>query len=198
MKQIWSAPQRNAAPILEVLRKVLPAPGLALEIASGSGQHAAHFCKAMPAVRWQPSDIDESVLPSIDAWRAESGMDNFLPSVLLDVSADEWAVDAVDAIFCANMIHISPWESCLGLFRGAGRLLPQGGAMILYGPFIENDVETGESNLRFDKSLKSRNATWGLRQLEEVKAAARAEGLVFDERIQMPANNLCAIFRREP
>ncbi len=195
MKKIWPAPQRNAAVITSVLDRVLP-PGLTLEIASGTGQHAAHFCAALPKVQWQPSDYDASALPSIDAWRLETGLANFLPAVQIDVGEDPWPVLEADAIFCANMIHISPWDRCLGLFRGAGRLLSTGGVLVLYGPFRERDVETAQSNENFDESLKSRNPEWGLRYLHDVEAAANECGLQLEERVVMPANNLCAVFRR--
>ncbi len=195
MKKTWPAPQRNAAAITSVLDRVLPA-GLTLEIASGTGQHAAHFCAALPRVQWQPSDYDASALPGIDAWRVETGLANFLPAVQLDVGEDEWPVHEAGAVFCANMIHISPWESCLGLFRGAGRLLISGGVLVLYGPFREQDVETAQSNENFDESLQSRNPEWGLRYLHDVEAVANECGLQLEERVAMPANNLCAVFRR--
>lgn len=197
MKQTWPAPQRNAAAILEVLQRVLPSPGLTLEIASGSGQHAAHFCEALPEIQWQPSDYDESVLPSIDAWGEDNTHGNFRRAVHLDVSQEIWPVAAADAIYCSNMIHISPWECTGGLFRGAGRVLPAGGVVLLYGPFLESAVETTESNLQFDASLKSRNPEWGLRHLDDVAAVANAHGLVLEERVAMPANNLCVLFRRQ-
>lgn len=196
MKQTWPAPQRNAAAILDVLERVLPNPGLTIEIASGSGQHAEHFCRALPNVRWQPTDYDATVLPSIDAWREESGLKNFLPAARLDVTSDAWPVDEADAVFCANMIHISPWECCLGLFRGAGRVLSEGGIAVLYGPFIEAELETAPSNANFDASLRSRDPSWGIRHLDEVAKVAKGEGMTLQERIAMPANNLCVVFSR--
>ncbi len=196
MKKVWPAPQRNAAPILEVLERVLPNPGLTIEIASGSGQHAAHFCKAMSGIRWLPTDYDPSAIPSIDAWREESGLENFLPAKHLDVTADVWPLERADSLFCANMIHISPWASCLGLFRGAGRVLRPGGIAVLYGPFLEQEVETAASNRQFDASLRSRNPDWAIRDLGEVCDVAKSSGLEFQERIAMPANNLCVVFER--
>ncbi len=196
MKKTWPAPQRNAAHILEILKRVLPTPGLTIEVASGSGQHAEYFTRAMPGVKWQPTDFDPTSLPSIDAWRVESGAENFLPAAFLDVSTDTWPLEHADALFCANMIHIAPWECCLGLFRGAGRILSAGGVAVLYGPFIESDVETAESNLGFDVSLRSRNPEWGIRDLDEVVTVAKREGLELEERVSMPANNLCLVFRR--
>lgn len=196
MKKVWPAAQRNAAHILEILERVLPTPGLTLEIASGTGQHAAHFAQAMPSIRWQPTEYDQTSLPSIDAWREESGLENFLPAAHLDVMSDVWPVSAADSVFCANMIHIAPWACCLGLFEGAGRVTSDGGLLVLYGPFLESDVETTESNLGFDASLRSRNPEWGIRHLDEVEAVANRAGFVLEERVSMPANNLCLMFRR--
>lgn len=197
MKKTWPAPERNAPPILEVLERILPSPGFTLEVASGTGQHAAHFCAALPEIRWQPTDVDETAIPSIDAWRVESGLDNFLPAVLLDVSSKDWPVDQADSIFCSNMVHISPWESTLGLFRGAERILRPGGLVVIYGPFLERDVETTESNLKFDESLKERNPAWALRYLHDVEAVANEHGFELIERVPMPANNITVVFRRE-
>lgn len=197
MKQTWPAATRNAEPIVQVLRRVLPTPSSVLEIASGTGQHAAHFCQAMPSIQWQPSDQDPDALPSIDAWRRACGAANCLQPLQLDVCDEEWPIKTADSVFCANMIHIAPWRSCLGLLRGASRVLPSRGALILYGPFREADIETAPTNEAFDQSLKSRDPEWGLRNLEDVQAAAEECGLEFDERVQMPANNLMLVFRRK-
>ena len=196
MKKVWPAAQRNAAHILEILERVLPTPGLTLEIASGTGQHAAHFAQAMPSIRWQATEYDQTSLPSIDAWREESGLENFLPAAHLDVTSDVWPVNAADSVFCANMIHIAPWACCLGLFEGAARVISDGGLVVLYGPFLESDVQTTESNQGFDASLRSRNPEWGIRHLDDVAAVANREGFVLEERVSMPANNLCLMFRR--
>ena len=195
-KKTWGAPLRNADPILEILQRVLQPDSSVLEIASGTGQHAAHFCSAMSEMRWQPSEYDASALSGIDTWAAEAGAPLLQKAIALDVCQDTWPVDSVDAVYCANMIHIAPWQACLGLMRGVGAVLSSGGALALYGPFLEDDVTTAPSNLAFDGSLKSRNPAWGIRHLSEVKAAAEEQGLRFEERVVMPANNLLLVFRK--
>ncbi|MBV2148443.1 DUF938 domain-containing protein [Sphingobium sp. AS12] len=186
---------RNRDAILAILRDVLPSAGLVLEVASGSGEHAIHFAAALPALDWQPSDPDPAALGSIAAWRAEAGLPNLRAPILLDAAGD-WPINRADAILCINMVHISPWDGTLGLLRGAGRVLPPGGLLYLYGPYIRDDVETAPSNLAFDASLKARDPRWGVRRLEDVVAAAEAQGLRFDRVVEMAANNLSVIFRR--
>lgn len=189
------ATERNRDAILAVLRDELPSSGLVLEVASGSGQHVVHFAAALPALDWQPSDPDPAALASIESWRQEAGLPNVRPPLRLDASAD-WPVERADAILCVNMVHISPWEATLGLMKGAGAVLPPGGLLYLYGPYLRENVETAPSNLAFDASLKARDPQWGLRRVEDVIAAATGEGLVFRQLLEMPANNLSLIFRR--
>ncbi|MBV9883616.1 MAG: DUF938 domain-containing protein [Sphingomonadaceae bacterium] len=193
-----SAPHvaRNAAPIAEVLRRVLPARGLVLEVASGSGEHALHFAREFPKLLFQPSDPEPAALRSIEAWRAAAGLFNLLPAVPLDARARDWPVSAADAILCINMVHISPWSATEGLMRGAGRLLGSGAPLYLYGAYRQEGVETAPSNLAFDESLRAREAQWGVRDLEEVAAEAEKNGLVLEEVVPMPANNLSVVFRR--
>jgi SAM-dependent methyltransferase len=187
-----AAAERNRGPILEVLQRVLPATGRLLEIASGTGQHAAHFAAALPGWRWQPSDLDDAGFASIQAWTA--GLSNVLPPLRLDAACDGWSVGEVDAIYCANMIHIAPWEACLGLLRGAARCLVPQGLLILYGPYRIGGEHTAPSNAAFDADLQRRDAAWGVRDLEAVAEAARAHGLALRERIAMPANNQMLVF----
>ncbi len=196
MKQTWAAPERNKQPILDVLRRTLPARGCLLEIASGSGQHAAFFAAQMPQWTWQPSDIEPSNLESIAAWVSESGLPNLRTPRMLDVCSTDWSIDAVDAIYCANMIHIAPWACCIGLIQGAAKHLTVDGQLILYGPFRLEGAHTAESNRTFDESLKARNPEWGVRDLNDVIALAARAGLVFVERTAMPANNQTVIFAR--
>lgn len=186
---------RNRDAILAVLRDALPSSGLVLEVASGSGEHAAYFAAALSHLNWQPSDPEASALASIDAWRVEAKLPNLLPPVMLDAAAP-WPVNRADAIICINMAHISPWSATLGLMEGAGKTLPAGGLLYLYGPFIRDEVETAPSNLAFDASLKARDPQWGLRRIEEVSAAAEARGFSLDRLIEMPANNLSLLFRK--
>ena len=187
---------RNRDAIAAVLADWLPPAGSVLEVASGSGEHVIHFAAAFPHLDWQPSDPDPAGLASIAAWRAEAGLVNVAPPVALDASASGWPLDRADAILCINMVHISPWETTLGLFAGAARLLAPGAPLILYGPYIEADVPTAASNLDFDANLRTRDPAWGLRDTDMVKSAARDAGLAFAERRAMPANNLMLLFRR--
>jgi hypothetical protein len=187
---------RNRDAIAAVLADWLPAAGTVLEVASGSGEHVVHFAATFPALDWQPSDPDPAGLVSIAAWCADAGLANIAPPLALDASAGEWSIERADAILCINMVHISEWAATLGLLAGAARLLPIGAPLILYGPYIEPDVPTADSNMAFDASLRMRDPAWGLRQIDDVKAAAAAAGLTFAERRAMPANNLMLLFRR--
>lgn len=188
---------RNREPILEVLAPRLPARGLVLEIAAGAGEHAVLNAAALRHLQWQPTDPDPEALISIAAWRDHAALPNLLPPLRLDASdPDSWPVAQADAVVNINMIHISPWAAAEGLMAGAGRLLPAGGLLYLYGPYLEADVETAPSNLAFDQSLKDRNPAWGLRRLDDVTALAARHGLTLAERIAMPANNLSVIFRK--
>jgi len=196
MKRHSPAAERNRDPIAAVLSEVLPESGTILEVASGTGEHAAWFAALFPKLRWQPSDPDPESLASIRAWRAEAGLDNLLEPLLLDASAEPWPVDSADAILCVNMVHISPWTATVGLMRGAGRLLPAGGPLLLYGPYRRAGVPTAPSNEAFDASLRARDSRWGLRELETVEAEAEANGLGLDRVEPMPANNLTLVFRK--
>ncbi len=185
---------RNRAAIATMLGELLPAAGAVLEVASGSGEHCAYFAEHFPKLEWHPSDPDPDALASIASWCA--GLANVRLPVALDAAAARWPVGHADAILCINMIHISPWDATLGLMAGAGRLLPPGGPLILYGPYREAGVPTAPSNAEFDQSLRARDSEWGLRLLGDVAAAAAAQGLVFERRVAMPANNLIVAFRR--
>ena len=192
-----AAAERNQAPIVAQLQRLLPARGLLLEIASGTGQHAAHAAAALPAWRWQPSDADESALASIGAWC--QGLPNVLAPLLLDVMAADWpAPKPVDAVFNANMVHIAPWPVCAALMQGAARHLAAQGLLVLYGPFIVEGESTAASNLAFDGDLRQRNPAWGLRRLSDVLQTGRSAGLHLQTRISMPASNLLLAFGRAP
>lgn len=193
-----SAPHvaRNAEPIAAVLRSVLPERGLVLEVASGTGEHVVHFAREFPRLLWQPSDPDPVALRSIEAWRADAEFFNLLPPISLDVRAAEWAIPEADAMLAINMVHISAWSATAGLMRGAGRLLAAGAPLYLYGAYRQAGAETAPSNEAFDAWLKARNAEWGVRDLEDVQAEAAKHGLVLEEVVPMPANNLSVVFRR--
>ncbi|MFZ5778787.1 MAG: DUF938 domain-containing protein [Pseudomonadota bacterium] len=196
MKRHAPAAARNRQPILDVIAPRLPKSGLVLEVASGSGEHAVHFAAALPGLVFQPSDPDPEARASIDAWTAESGLPNVRPAVALDAAAATWPIERADAVLCANMIHISPWESAEGLVAGAGRLLPTGGVLYLYGPYRRNGRHTAPSNEAFDLDLRRRNPAWGVRDLEAVSALAAQHGFGPPEVVEMPANNLSVVFRR--
>ena len=183
-------------PIVAELQRLLPPSGRMLEIASGTGQHAAHFSACLPGWQWQPSDAEADALASIAAWCA--GLDRVRAPVRLDVIAASWpGVDAeVDAIFCANLIHIAPWPCCAALMRGAARHLAPGGVLVMYGPYLEDEVAVSAGNAAFDADLRARDPAWGLRRRADVAAQAERAGLVLRERVAMPANNLLLVWER--
>ena len=193
-----SAPpaERNQGPILEVLRRVLPAKGLVLEIASGTGQHVAHFAAALPKLDWQPSDPDPELRASIAAWIAHAGLANLRPPLALDVGAPAWPLARAEAVLCINMIHIAPWAAAEALVAGAARLLGRGGVLYLYGPYRMGGRHTAESNAAFDADLRARNPEWGVRDLEAVAALAERSGFGAAETVAMPANNFSVVFRK--
>jgi SAM-dependent methyltransferase len=185
--------ERNKGPILEVVRRVLPAQGVVLEFGSGTGQHVAHFAAALPSLVFQPSELDTARHPSIRAWTRE--LANVRPPIELDVTRRPWPVETADAIVCINVIHISAWRTTLALMEGAGELLPSAGVLVTYGPYRRGGRHTAPSNEEFDASLKSRNPEWGIRDMEEVEAAANRAGLRLEEAVAMPANNFTLVFR---
>lgn len=197
------AADRNKQPILEALTRILGKQGAALEIASGTGQHAAWFASAMPHWAWQPTDADARMLPAIASRVAQAALPNLRPPLLLDVMAPRWPSqgfafeeneEKFDAIYCANMLHIAPWATCAALMQGAARHLPAGGLLITYGPYLEDEVPTAPGNLAFDEDLRARNPAWGIRRLEDVAAEAARSGLGLQARHAMPANNLLLVF----
>ncbi len=191
------ATARNREPILTVLGAHLPARGRVLEIAAGSGEHAVAFAGALPELEWTPSDPSAAARASIAAWAGAAGLANLRPPPALDVLDEaSWPEGQFAAVVCINMIHISPWAATEGLMRLAGRVLPVGGLLATYGPYREAEVPLAPSNAAFDESLKRRDPAWGLRDRDELAAAARAEGLVLTRRVEMPAENLMLLFRR--
>jgi len=196
MRREAPAVARNRDPILEVLRRHLPRKGLVLEFVSGTGEHVVHFAGALPALSFQPSDPNESARASIDDWARTLGLANVAPALALDASAAAWPVAGVTAIVCINMIHISPWAATEGLLAGAGRTLPPGGMLFLYGPYRRAGHPTAPSNEAFDRDLRARDPAWGLRALEDVAALAARHGFGAPEVVEMPANNLSIVFRR--
>ena len=195
-KRIAPATQRNREAITSVLRDILPAKGVVLEVASGTGEHVVHFAAAFPDLTWQPSDYDLAGLASIEAWSSESGLPNILSPLRIDASAADWPLTRAEAIICINMAHIAPWEASEGLFAGAARLLAPGAPLYLYGPYREAGVTTTQSNEAFDVSLKARNPAWGLRSVEQMNALAAHSGFALEARVEMPANNLSLFYKR--
>ncbi len=185
---------RNRDPILQALGPRLPATGLVLEVASGTGEHCAHLAAALPGLRFQPTDPDPDALASMDAWCG--GLSNVRPALALDAAAADWPVVEADAVLCINMIHIAPWAATVGLVAGAARVLVPGGMLALYGPYMRDGRHTGPGNVAFDADLRARNPAWGVRALEDVAALAAAVGFGVPEVVKMPADNLVLVFRR--
>jgi SAM-dependent methyltransferase len=196
MKRHAPATARNRQPILDVLRSRLPADGLVLEVASGSGEHVVHFAGVLRHLVFQPSDPSATARASIDDWAGASGLANVRPAVALDAEAPTWPVERAAAVLCSNMIHIAPWSAAIGLIAGASRVLPADGLLYLYGPYRRAGRHTAPSNDAFDRDLRERNAEWGVRDLEAVTELAAAHGFEAPEIIDMPANNLSLAFRR--
>jgi SAM-dependent methyltransferase len=186
---------RNREPIAEVLREWLPRSGVVLEIASGTGEHVTYFAERFPNLEWQPSDVDSEALSSIEAWRGGAGLRNIRSPIVVDATVADWSIDRADAVLSINMVHISPWSAALGLLEGAARVLTPGGPLILYGPWLKDDIPTAPSNLAFDADLRSRDAQWGLRRVEDFAAAATARGVRLEQTRAMPANNLMLLLR---
>ncbi|WP_298208231.1 DUF938 domain-containing protein [Acidovorax sp.] len=199
------AAERNQGPILAQLLALLAPTGAALEIASGTGQHAAHFAAALPDWSWQPTDLQATHFGSITGWAAQAGAHNVRAPLRLDVLQNPWPSDgpafaaaSFELIYCANMLHIAPWACCAGLMQGAARHLAPGGHLVTYGPYLEDGVPTAPGNLAFDASLRAQDARWGIRRIEDVAAVAAASGLHLAARHALPANNLLLVWAHAP
>ena len=191
------AAQRNRGPILDVLRRYLPAAGVVLEIASGSGEHLEHFAAALPGLVFHPSDPDPTARASIAVRMQQRGLQNVRAPLDLDADAAEWRVPGeIAAILCINMVHISPWSATVGLLRNAARALPSRGLLYLYGPYRRGGRHTAPSNEAFDRDLRARNPEWGVRNAEDVIAEAASRRIDLIEIVEMPANNLSVVLRR--
>lgn len=190
--------ERNKQPILELLRAAVPAQGEALEIASGTGQHVAWFAKHMPLWNWQPTDLQQGALYSVEAYVDQEGLTNVYAPMVLNVQSESWldGAQTVDLVMCINMLHIAPWATCAALMRGCARHLAPGGKLVTYGPYIEDGVPTAASNLAFDASLRAHDPSYGIRRREDVAQAAQQAGLRLAARHAMAANNLLLVFER--
>jgi len=191
----WPAPERNKAPILEVLSRLFKR-GLVLEIAAGTGQHAVHFAAGLPEVTWQPSEKDQELLDVLAARVTHARLPNLKPPVWLDAASPSWPISAADGLFSANLLHISPWGVALGLFAGAERLLTPRSLLVTYGPYRMSGVHTSVSNADFDASLRGQNSEWGVRDVDDLSACARARGFDLVESVKMPANNFTLVWQR--
>lgn len=192
--------ERNKGPLFEALSDELVSGARVLEIASGSGEHAVHFCTARPDLIWQPSDIAEDALTSIAAWRTATNLQNIMAPLILDVTEKTWwrAVEGpIDFVLSCNMIHISPQATMPGLIAGAGALLGTGGMLALYGPFKKDGIHNSASNEEFDRSLKSRDPQWGIRDIDDIVREANRVGISFEREVAMPANNRVLLFRKD-
>jgi cyclopropane fatty-acyl-phospholipid synthase-like methyltransferase len=187
---------RNRGPVLDVLRTMLPPGGRVLELASGTGEHITHFATSLPTLTWITSDPSAEARRSIAAWLVAEDCPNVLAPLNLDAALPVWPVDRANAVIAINLVHISPWAATLGLLAGASRILPPGGALYLYGPYIQADRPLADSNVLFDADLRQRNSEWGIRRLDDVVDEAARAGLTLDRVIDMPANNLSVIFVR--
>jgi cyclopropane fatty-acyl-phospholipid synthase-like methyltransferase len=180
-----------------VLRRVLPEVGVALEVGSGSGQHALHFAREFPGVQFQPSDYDQVAVASIDSYRRESRLRNLREPLLLEARQRTWGHGLLDAVIAINLVHVTNWSVCEGLFDGARRHLKPEGVLFLYGPFKQGGGFASPASAELDTALRDRNPDWGLRDLEAVAALGNVRGLLVEQVVDMPAESLGVVFRRQ-
>jgi SAM-dependent methyltransferase len=196
---------RNHVPIWQVLEPFLrDKSGDVVEAGSGTGQHVVDFARRSPNIVWWPSDLNEQHLKSIRAWRAYTQLPNIREPMRIDLTDPDWCPAMHDgtgpgkllAVFCANVIHIAPWQVAEGLVAGASKVLRPDGRLFLYGPFKQDGQHTALSNAVFDTSLKTGNPEWGVRDVEDVERLANGAGLTRIDTTEMPANNLMLTFAR--
>jgi cyclopropane fatty-acyl-phospholipid synthase-like methyltransferase len=188
---------RNKGPIVDVLRRVLPDVGIVLEIGSGTGQHVTHFAREFPGVEWQPSDYDQVAVASIDGYRREARLPNVREPLLLEVRQRTWGHGLLDAVLAIDLVHVTSWSVCEGLFDGARRHLKPHGVLVMYGPFKQEGGFQAPENAALDAALRARNPDWGLRDLEAVAALGVVRGLLVEQVVDMPANNVAVVFRKQ-
>ncbi|MCA8921528.1 MAG: DUF938 domain-containing protein [Planctomycetes bacterium] len=195
-KEVSPSAEGNRHEIRPHVLGLLPRAGTILEVAAGTGQHAACFAPELPEAQWQPTDRTPELFPSIRAWAAEAGATNVRDPLELDVTWPVWPVTAADAIYASNLLHISPWAAAEGLLAGAARTLAPGGALLYYGAVFRADRPPAPSNLEFDRGLRARDPRWGVRQLADLQAVAARVGLVFEQVLDLPRNNSLLVFRQ--
>lgn len=207
-KLIYPAANRNKEPILQVLKRFMTSSEdntehvkpFFLEIASGSGQHVFHFAPHFPNVKFQPTEVDASLLGSINYYAKICPTKNILPPILVNICdrLHNYGINenSVDYMYCANMIHISPYACTVGLFENAGCYLKHDSLMITYGPYSKDGIITPQSNVEFDLSLKSRNPSWGLRDINDLIKLGEQNNLSLIDAIEMPANNKTLIWKK--
>ena len=188
IKPYSAACANNRQPILEIIEALFAGCREVLEIGSGTGQHAVYFAEKLPHLIWHSSDLQENHA-GIELWLSEAKLPNTPPPLILDVTRAHWPELNVDAVFCANTIHIIGWDSIKAMMAGVGKLLPDNGMLVLYGPFNYNNAYTSDSNARFDIWLKQRDPESGIRNFEDVEKLANAAGLYIQQDYAMPANN---------
>ena len=190
---------RNCEPIWQAISPLLPAEGAVLEIGSGTGQHVTTYAARTPWLTWYPTDILESHLTSIEAWRRNADLTNVQPPQRIDLLDPDWAWipgGPLAAMLCVNVLHISPWAVSQNLIAGAARLLQPNGKLFVYGPFMRDGAHTAASNATFDASLRAQNSAWGVRDTRDLAALASAHKLLLADVIAMPSNNFLLVFAR--
>jgi len=192
---VSEACERNKGPILAVLAGELAASRSVLEIGSGTGQHAVHFARHLPHLTWQPTELGAELDPLEERIRLE-GPPNLRAALALDVRAHPWPVERVDAVFSANTLHIMAWDAVEHFFRGVGEVLASPGVLCVYGPFRYRGGYTSESNAEFDRFLRRRDPSSGIRDFEALERLAAAAGLALAADHVMPANNQTLVWRR--
>jgi cyclopropane fatty-acyl-phospholipid synthase-like methyltransferase len=192
---VSEACERNKGPILEVLTAALAESRAVLEIGSGTGQHAVHFARHLPHLAWQPSERAAELAPLAERIALE-GPPNLAAAIELDVRAHPWPVTGFDAVFSANTLHIMPWEAVEDFFRGVGAVLAAPGVLCVYGPFRYRGAYTSDSNAEFDRFLRRRDPSSGIRDFETLEQLAVAQGFGLAADHAMPANNQTLVWRR--
>lgn len=196
---------RNHEPIWSVIGPwLLQQSGNVLEAGSGTGQHVIEFARKSPHIVWWPSDYSNAHVRSIEAWRLHSALANVRPARRIDLAAPDWGLNTDDskalrgltAVFCANVVHIAPWNVAEGLLGHAAERLKPDGRLYMYGPFMRDGRHTAPSNAAFDASLRAQDAAWGVRDIADVAVVAGRSGLTLEEVVPMPANNFILVFER--